>query len=570
MISIMKAFRPADGAIEAYATERSQAIVRVVLVSVGVTYMTYGIFTHQVPEQYRWVIGLLCATITVASVLILAAVVRWKRMSHTRRIFGMAHDYIAITIAMTFGGETLMPLYSLLLWVTTGNGFRYGPRYHLAAAILALMTLVIVTAFNAYWRQHPYMTMTLILTTILVPAYAHGLLTRVHRARDAALEANLAKSRFLAQASHDLRQPIHAISLFTACLRDTGLSTEQRQMVANIDKSLNSVAGLFRSLLDLSTLDSGRVTVRPEPVPIGKILNELVRQNVDAAQWAGVTFKMVMNTKYVLADPGLLATILQNIVSNALKYAPGKPVLVGCRRKGTMLSIEICDRGDGIADHHLPRLFEEFYQVRSPGDRDVEGVGLGLSIVDRLARLMGLSVKIHSVVGKGTRVVIAGLQIVDPPKQTAPARRSAQPTALNGLRVLLVEDDQIVLEATASLLTKWGCIVRQERTIPPKGPVECDLIITDFDLGEKVTGMDCIRDIRARAGHTLPAIIMTGHNPDRVREHVDESGISILSKPVRPAELRSIVVAQRFKALRAAKKNQAVPARSLVQDEELG
>ncbi|CAM5406764.1 Sensory/regulatory protein RpfC [Mycolicibacterium aubagnense] len=537
--------RPGGGA---YDTERAQAIIRVVLITAGIVYMQYA-FSHDLVRD-RWIFLTVAATIAVASPAILAAVIIWPGVYHSRRAIGMAHDYSALGIAMSFGGFTMLPLYSLLLWVTIGNGFRYGPRYHLAATGAALVTLAIVATLSPDWQQQPYVTVTLVLTTILVPAYAHGLLTRLHRARDAALEANLAKSRFLAQASHDLRQPIHAISLFTACLRDTGLDGEQKRMVANIDKSLNSVAGLFRSLLDLSTLDSGRVVVKADTVALEEVLEEVVRQNTEAAQWSGATIRLVKTRHLARVDPGLLTTIVQNVVSNALKYAPGRPVLIGCRRKGRSLSIQICDQGNGIAEHHLPRLFDEFYQVRAPGDKDIEGVGLGLSIVRRLSDLMGLTVSIHSQIGHGTTVTIGGLPVADALDQAARAARSEPPTILSDLRVLLVEDDEIVLAATATLLQHWGCKVRQETGIPALTDVDFDLIISDFDLGEQTTGIDCIDIVRQRAGRPIPAIIMTGHDPEKVRQSISDAGISVLSKPVRPAELRSILVAHKQKVLR--------------------
>lgn len=540
---------PAAG--EHYDTERSQAIVRVILVTLGSAYLVYGMFSGQIPEQARWLIIPLLSGVMIASLALLGAVLRWPGVNHPRRMIGMAHDYAALAIAMTFGGAVLMPLYSLLLWVTIGNGFRYGPRYHLGATVLALVVLGIVIWGNAYWREQTFASLTLLMTTILVPAYAHRLLTRLHRARDEALEANIAKSRFLAQASHDLRQPIHAISLFTACLRDTGLHGEQRQMVNNIDKSLNSVAGLFRSLLDVSTLDSGRVSVKSQVVSLGDLIGEVARQNSEVAQWSKSPLMAMPTAVFVKTDPELLTTIVQNIVSNALKYAPGKPVLIGCRRRGRTISVEIHDRGPGIEAHHLPRLFEEFYQVRAPGDRDVEGVGLGLSIVQRLARLMGLTVTIASRVGHGTRVKIDGLPIAQRPQPIGRHGKASPPNALSELKVLLVEDDEIVLDATAMVLTKWGCVVRRETGIPADDGAQFDLVITDFDLGGKTTGLDCINEMNRRAGRAVPSIIMTGHDPERVRQSIGSTSVSILSKPVHPAELRSTLVAQRFKALRA-------------------
>ena len=531
-------------------TERSQGIVRVIIVFLFTIYSGIAITQPAVMERdHDYVV--LCGMVWVASILLLAWIIRRPGVNLPRRALAMAHDYGATATAMIIGGQDLLPLYSVLLWVTVGNGFRYGPRYLVASTILALSALAVVFSATSYWHAQPYVAATLVITTVIVPAYAHGLLTRLHRAYDAALEANLAKSRFLAQASHDLRQPIHAISLFTACLRDTGLEAEQQQMVANIDKSLNSVAGLFRSLLDVSTLDSGRVTPKIETVALRDVLGEVVRQNSEAAQWAGVTLRMVTTRHHVRIDAGLLTTILQNIVSNALKYAPGRPVLIGCRRRGQALRIEVYDRGHGIAAQHLPRLFEEFYQVRAPGDKDVEGVGLGLSIVQRLCRLMGLSVAIRSTVGRGTLVAIEGLAIATGPERPVRVERPGAPAMLEGLRVLLVEDDEAALVATATLLAKWGCTVQPETGVPA-GVVDCDLIITDFDLGARTTGTECIARIREVTGRRIPAVVMTGHDEHRVRNDLADPEIPILSKPVRPAELRSILVAEKLKAARAA------------------
>ncbi|MBA8879714.1 hybrid sensor histidine kinase/response regulator [Phyllobacterium myrsinacearum] len=467
-----------------------------------------------------------------------------------RRIFSMSHDYLAMTFAMSAGGEAAMPIYAILLWVTVGNGLRFGPRYLIAATTVALLALAATTYFNSFWRDDPYVVVTLVITAVLVPAYIYILLNRVHKAYNAALEANLAKSRFLAQASHDLRQPIHAISLFIACLRDARLGVEEQQMVNNIDRSLQSVSRLFQSLLDISTLDSGKISEQPEDVAIGEILHDIAQQNSEAAQWAGVALKVVTTKKFVRTDPSLLTTMIQNIISNALKYAPGHPVLMGCRIRGGELSIDIHDRGPGIADEHLPRLFEEFYQVRERGDKDIEGVGLGLSIVQRLANLMGLEVSLRSVENRGTTVVISGLKIVAQPVRNLRSTRAKPASLLDGLRVLLVEDDINILMATGTLLERWGCIVQQEDTLPDGKDVTCDFIITDFDLGAKTTGTDCINYIRRANGRKIPAIIVTGHDENRVRDDVGDPEIPILSKPIRPAELRSTILALKLKAER--------------------
>lgn len=541
---------PADGGTPAPGSlERSQAIVRMTTIYLGVGYMVYQLAQDRIPAEHRGIIAGLCVVIAIGSLSLLLAVLRWPRPNRVRRMLGTAHDYAAILVALIFGGEALLPIYALLLWTTIGNGYRYGAHYHLAAVAVALLSLVAVGQLNDYVRGQPYLLSTLFLTAILVPAYGHVLVTRLYRARDEAMEASRAKSRFLAQASHDLRQPIHAISLYTACLRDTNLDAEQRQMVASIDRSLGSVSQLFRSLLDLSVLDSGRAIVKMEVIALDQLLNDIARQNAETAQWSGVALKVRPARAHVLADAGLLATVLQNIVSNAIKYAGGAPVLIGCRRHGHAMAIQVYDRGPGIAEEHLPHVFDEFYRIHAPGDRDVDGVGLGLSIVRRLTALMGLSVSIRSVVGKGTTVTVSGLPLAEaePAGLTVP-RMAGAATVIGGFRVLLIEDDPLVLAATATLLEGWGCVVRREIGMPGEGSEDCDLVLTDFDLGEKTTGSECIAEVRRRTGRQIPAIVLTGHDPEKVRQLTREADVVVLSKPVRPAELRSVIVAQRLTA----------------------
>lgn len=532
-----------------YDVERGQAISRIVTVPLIFLYMIAAIAVSDRELTIPIAVILVYSVIYIpGSWLLFRNIVQKPGYNFKRRVFAISNDYLAMTFAMAIGGAITTPIFAMILWVTVGNGLRYGLRYLMAATGLALLSLAATTYFNSFWREQPYVVVTFIMTAILVPAYIYVLLNRVHKAYNSALEANLAKSRFLAQASHDLRQPIHAISLFIACLRDAQLEDEEQQMVNNIDRSLQSVASLFQSLLDISTLDSGKITAHLEDVEIGDILQDIAQQNSKAAQWAGVGLKVVRTQKFVRTDANLLTTMIQNIVSNALKYAPENPVLIGTRVRNGRLSIEVHDRGPGIAEEHLPRLFDEFYQVREKGDKDTEGVGLGLSIVHRLSKLMGLEISLRSVVGKGTTVIISGLNIVTAPVRSAEITRLKPVSMLDGLRVLLVEDDINILMATGILLEKWGCLVQREDALPEGKDVTCDFIITDFDLGAKTTGADCINYIRRENGHNIPAIIVTGHDENRVRDDVGDPDIPVLSKPIRPAELRSTIMAMKLRA----------------------
>ncbi|WP_416638407.1 ATP-binding protein [Pseudomonas sp. OHS18] len=532
-----------------YDVERAQAVVRLVIAPIAIGYTLLMHLRSAIdPAHAGWI--LLLEFLFLAASLALWIDIRRRPGNHpVRRVLTMLSDYTCITVTIAFGGEPMLPVYAILIWVTVGYGLRYGSNYLLLATILATLSLLIIAGTSAYWQSQPYLIVTLLLTTLMVPAYMHALLKRSRLAAEAEQAANRAKSQFLAQASHDLRQPIHSISLFTACLRDSSLDGEQHRLVENIDKSLNSVARLFRTILDMYSLDSGKVVAHLEPVPLQGLLRQLIQQNTEAARWAGVQIRLHCPDVHVLADQGLLTTMLQNLLSNALKYAPGQPMLIGCRRRGANLSIELYDKGRGIAEAHLDNIFEEFYRVRQARDSDVEGMGLGLTIVRRLGKLMNLQVRIRSVEGKGTLAAIDGLQLASAPAEQAPAQsaRPQAPSMLNGLRVCLIEDDQNVLLATATLLKKWGCVVDTYTSLPEVA-AEIDLVVTDFDLGLEASGADCIAHVRALAARQVPAIIMTGHDVRRVQEAVGDEQIPILSKPVQPAELRSLLVALKLKA----------------------
>lgn len=456
-----------------------------------------------------------------------------------RRIFAMALDYMSIAFAMIVGGEGLLPVYAALLWVTLGNGMRFGSRYLAAATLIALASLIMIFLLTPFWRGQPYMFLMLIVTTVVVPAYAHILLTRTRIASEEAIAANQEKSRFLAQASHDLRQPIHSIGLFTACLRDARLGQEELRLVDNIDRSLHIVSQLFRSILDIYTLDNGQLQPQPEPVHLGTLLQDVVKQNTEAARWAGVELRLRPCGHWVNVNAGLLATMVQNLISNTLKYAPGKPVLIGVRPQGSGLAIVIYDKGQGIAAEHLPEVFKEFYRIRHVRDKDVEGLGLGLSIVKRISHLLHVQVRLDSRLGRGTRATIQGLEKVAP--RTVLARSAPIQSRLQGLRVCLVEDDANVLMATSALLEKWGCEV-EAHSDGVGVTSDCDIIIADFDLGAKVSGSECIAAIREQRGWEVPAMIMTGHEIERIRHALHHMNISILAKPVRPPELRAILL----------------------------
>ncbi|MBB4010416.1 hybrid sensor histidine kinase/response regulator [Allorhizobium taibaishanense] len=529
-----------------YKNEQHHAATRATVIGICCVYIvTSTVIGHPLPG------GIYIACMVTIHLLMSCSLLLWIRRrpgdSRPRHYMMMVLDISGMTYMMAVGGALFLPLYMVMQRLVVANGLTYGPTSMKISTSTALASIATVTYFNSYWRDNPFMVLTLASGMIMMPSQIYVMHKRLEEAYTREQEASLSKSRFLAQASHDLRQPVHAISLFTACLRDAKLRVEELKLVDNIDRSLQSVSRLFKSLLDISTLDSGNVQPNIEPVAIRDIVDDVVHQNAEAAQRVGSSLRVIACDAVVKTDHTLFSTMLQNIVNNAVKYAPGAEILIACRRRGGTLAVQVYDRGPGIPVEHQTKVFDEFHQVRGRGDKDVEGVGLGLAIVRRLGTMLDIEVSLRSTPGRGTCITLGNLPIHT---EAVPAPRPvplAEPGLADGLRVLLVEDDEAVLTATAILLRKWGCDVQTALT-PPDKVGTLDLLITDFDLGNGITGKECIEQVQRLAGRTVPTVVMTGHDRDRVREELATPDVPILAKPVRPAELRSLLLAQAVNA----------------------
>lgn len=530
--------------------ELDQANLRIIVASCAIVYVAVlGFLPGRSLLTYLPVLLYYGAFVMIA-IGMRHAIARWPGHYPWRRVLGMIHDYTGTSFGLVVGGEAALPLYAVMVWINLGNGMRFGSRYLAVATVLALAALLAVWRLTPYWQEQPFLLLMLLTTSTLIPFYAHLLLRRTRMATVQAVAATREKSRFLAQASHDLRQPIHSIGLFTACLREAQLGAEERRLVDNIDRSLLNVSQLFRSILDLYSLDNGRIQPKHERFALDAFLRELIGQNSEAARWAGVEMRLAPSRYWISADPGMLATMVQNVLSNSFKYAAGRPLLIGARRRGEGVAIVVCDRGKGIDAQHQQRVFEEFYRIREARDNDVEGVGLGLAIVRRLGQLMGLEVSLRSRLGHGTTVTLEGLPRVASEQPAERAEQVQQAGMLTGLRVCLVEDDHNVLQATSALLQRWGCEVQAESS-PVDLYSDCEVIVADYDLGPQATGIDCIDSLRTQRGWDVPALIMTGHDIEKLQPALELRGIAVLSKPVRPAELRGALRELREQVLAA-------------------
>jgi len=356
--------------------------------------------------------------------------------------------------------------------------------------------------------------------------------------------ANLAKSRFLAAASHDLRQPLHALGLFVAQLRGHTKSAEGGRLVDRIDAAVTAMNELFNALLDISKLDAGVLSTNVIEFPIAKVLRRIETTFAEAAREKGLSFQLVLSGAWVRSDPILLERIVLNLVSNAVRYTTSGGIVVGCRKRGDTVHIEVWDSGPGIPEDQRRNVFGEFYRLA--GGNIHGGLGLGLAIVDRLCKLLGHPIQLDSTVGKGSRFSVtvpmaaAGAQIAEP--QPAPVAIDAT----KGKLVIVIDDDALVLDSMSGLLRNWGCRVvaaaTPDEALAGLGPRERpDLMICDYRLANGQSGIAAIADLRKAYGARVPAFLISGDTaPERLRE-ARESGHHLLHKPLRAMALRAMV-----------------------------
>jgi Na+/proline symporter/signal transduction histidine kinase len=368
----------------------------------------------------------------------------------------------------------------------------------------------------------------------------------LERARAAAEEANLSKTRFLAAASHDIMQPLNAARLYVTSLIERQGGGEEGRLVGNIDAALGAVEEIFGTLLDISRLDSG--AMKPDVVPfrVSEILRQLEVEFEPLAREKGLDLIFVASSAAVRSDRRLLRRLLQNLVSNAIKYTPHGRVVVGCRRRGHALRIDVCDTGIGIPLAQKRSIFREFHRLNE-GAKVARGLGLGLSIVERIARVLDHRIELQSAVGRGSRFSVT-LPLSPVVPASMPLREAAPANAANlaGMRILCIDNDQQILDGMETLLRGWDCQVLtatdaaaaialvEGAAATPSG------LLVDYHL-DRGNGIEAIAALRDKLGATLPAILITADRTPRVRDEAHANRIAILHKPVKPAALRALL-----------------------------
>jgi PAS domain S-box-containing protein len=362
--------------------------------------------------------------------------------------------------------------------------------------------------------------------------------------------AQQSKTRFLAAVSHDVLQPLNAARLFTSALREAGDANEQARLAERVDASLRAAEDLLDGLLDISRLDAGQLRPEPTDFDVCELLRELAAQYAPSAQGRGLQLRLRVPGAAlpVHSDRRLLRRALQNFLANALRYTRSGGVLLAARQRDRGVELQVWDTGPGIPSHHLEQIFDEFRRFELPGSDGERGLGLGLSICQRIARILGHPLAVRSRVGAGSVFAIsvpcARAQLV-----AAPVAQEARiADSLAGLRVLCVDNDREILDGMRALLLRWqatpllAATVDEALALAGQSP---DVALVDYHLHDRLDGLGVVDALRVRSGRDLPAALLTGDGSDAVKHAAREHGCRVLTKPVRPASLRAFLAAQR-------------------------
>ena len=369
------------------------------------------------------------------------------------------------------------------------------------------------------------------------------LIEQLRQQKDLAEQANVAKSKFLAAASHDLRQPLHALGLFVAALSEPSARQDAPSIVRNINRSLEALEGLFNALLDISKLDAGSVKPEIRDVALSPLLDRLAYDYEPQARAKHLAWRYRPGDAVVRTDIVLLETVLRNLIGNAIRYTSRGEVWLECASGGDTIKIEVGDTGVGIPQAHHQDVFREFFQLGNPERDRNKGLGLGLAIVNRLTVLLGHPLDMRSTPAAGS---VFSVSLSRGDAAIAQAQEPAMDTVQSDempLRILLIEDELHVQEAMTVLLQSWGhevVAVSSEGEALTIAPMP-DVVIADYRLRENRTGFEALHRIGSLWGQAIPSLIVTGDtSPERSRQ-AQESGFAFLHKPVAPGKLRAFL-----------------------------
>ncbi len=410
----------------------------------------------------------------------------------------------------------------------------------LSLIVLGVLTMVFVLVNIRYGRNLE----TMVLKTIRLQFQNDKLVSELTNQRNVAEQASQTKTRFLAAASHDLRQPVQAIELLVDALGEDLNNHPSRHLLDRIQDAGHGLRNLLNSLLDSTKINAAAINATPRNVNLMPLLERLCKEFSAQANAKNLDLRLVKTSRWVHTDPALLELIVRNLIENAIKYTRAGRVIVGCRGYGGGVRLEVHDTGPGIPESVQPLIFEEFYQVDSLDQERPKGLGLGLYIAKSLADLMQHHIGLKSRVGKGSMFYInlpSGREELNPNAQVTAPRASHNP--LKGKVVLLIDDDVLVRSSVTEMLERWRCTTvcaeSAESAISlllSRGLIP-NAIVADYRLRQQATGVQAIQALRLQLGN-IPAVILTGDTASSRIQEARESGFRILHKPLSGAQLR--------------------------------
>ena len=370
---------------------------------------------------------------------------------------------------------------------------------------------------------------------------------RVARRTREAEAAQASRTRFLAAVSHDVLQPLNAARLFASALRESETVAEQRHLAERVDTSLRAAEELLEGLLDVSRLDAGALQPQLSSFDAAELLAELAAQYAPLAAARGIDLRVHGSHLPVRSDRRLLRRVLQNFLANALRYTREGRIVLAARRRGDEVELQVWDTGPGIPGYHLQQIFDEFFRIEHPDSWDAQGLGLGLSICQRISNVLGHPLDVRSRSGHGSMFSIRAprsLEAVQPPAQLPDARL---PDSLDGMRVLCVDNDPDILAGMAMLLGRWKIEVLRAGTVDEalqKMAEAPDVLLVDYHLHDRIDGLDTL-DVLREHGPRVPGALVTADGSDQVKRDARARGYRVLTKPIKPASLRAFLAAQR-------------------------
>ena len=387
----------------------------------------------------------------------------------------------------------------------------------------------------------------------------------LEQAKDKAEQALAAQTRFLASATHDLRQPAHAMAMLVGRLKQLPLDAQSKAVVAHLDASVHELGRMLDSLLDLTKLDAGSVQATLVATPLNEVLQRLKLAIGPSAQAKGLRWRIRPSPLWAMTDVQLLERVVLNLAHNAVRYTDQGSIFIGCRRvqNASAVRIDVCDSGVGISTEDQKKIFQAYIQAPAAttaanhGSRTAsQGHGLGLHIVERMAQFLGAKVELRSVPGCGSRFSITvplATPLLSSPTQAELLNSVSvsQSASMAGRKVLVVEDDPLSCESLCDLLTSWGCKVVSKASAEQAyawlsqqgedGTQHVEIIISDHDLGAGDSGIQLIAKLRAQTRPDFPAILVSGDTSETLKAQTHEADIPLLNKPVKPAYLRTLL-----------------------------